>query len=129
MSVEKRVEILRILRGGPMGVREILGTLSRRAGDVIHLIQELETQGLIRAERRPKGRGRPKRLMGVSELGLDYIAAYERLELRPLRGRREDLTRGAEEGLHAKRIYARGFSPFKLMLELNDFVRDIDGHP
>ena len=129
MSVEKRVEILRTLRGGPMGVREILGTLSRRAGDVINLIQELETQGLIRAERGPKGRGRPKRLMAVSELGLDYVSAYERLELRPLRGRREDLARGAEEGLHAKRIYSRGHSPFRLMLELNDFVRDIDGHP
>jgi DNA-binding PadR family transcriptional regulator len=129
MSVEKRVEILRILRGGPMGVRQILGALSRRAGDVIKLIQELETQGLIRAERSPKGRGRPKRLMAVSELGLDYVAAYERLELKPLRGRREDLARGAEEGLRAKRIYSRGLSPFKLMLELNDFVRDIDGHP
>jgi DNA-binding MarR family transcriptional regulator len=129
MSVEKRVEILRILRGGPMGVRELVGSLSRRAGDVVHSVQELEAQGLIRAERGPKGRGRPKRLMAVSELGLDYIAAYERLELRPLRGRREDLIRGAEEGLRAKRLYSRGLSPFRLMLELNDFVRDIDGHP
>lgn len=129
MSVEKRVEILRTLRGGPMGVREILGVLSRRAGDVINSIQELERQGLIRAARGPKGRGRPKRLMEVSELGLDYIAAYERLELRPLRGRREDLIRGAEEGLHARRLQSRGFSTFRLMLELNDFVRDIDGHP
>jgi DNA-binding PadR family transcriptional regulator len=129
MSVEKRVEILRILRGAPMGVREIVSTLSRRTGDVIHLVQEIERQGLVRVERGPKGRGRPKRLMAVSELGLDYIAAYERLELRPLRGRREDLARGAEEGLHAKRLHSRGFSPFRLMLELNEFVRDIDGHP
>ena len=106
-----------------------MGTLSRRTGDVINLIQELETQGLIRAERGPKGRGRPKRLMAVSELGQDYISAYERLELRPLRGRREDLARGAEEGLHARRLQSRGFSTFGLMLELNEFVRDIDGHP
>lgn len=106
-----------------------MGALSHRAGDVINLLQDLESQGLIRAEWGPKGRGRPKRLMGVSELGLDYIAAYERLELRPLRGRRVDLIRGAEEGLHARRLLSRGFSPFGLMLELNDFVRDIDGHP
>jgi len=129
MSVEKRVEILRILRGDPLGVRELVGALSRRAGDIVQSVQELEAQGLIRAKRSPKGRGRPKRLMAVSELGLDYIAAYERLELRPLRGRRDDLIRGAQEGLHAKRLYSRGFSSFRLMLELNDFVRDIDGHP
>lgn len=129
MSVERRVEILRILRGGPMGIREIIGALSRRAGDVIHLIQEMERQGLVKAESSPKGRGRPKRLMEASELGLDYVAAYERLELRPLRGRREDLVRGAEEGLHARRLSSRGLSPFGLMLELNDLVRDIDGHP
>ena len=129
MSVERRVEILRILRGGPMGIREIIGALSRRAGDVIHLIQEMERQGLVKAESSPRGRGRPKRLMEASELGLDYVAAYERLELRPLRGRREDLVRGAEEGLHARRLSSRGLSPFGLMLELNDLVRDIDGHP
>ena len=129
MSVERRVEILRILRGGPMGIREIIGALSRRAGDVIHLIQEMERQGLVKAESSPRGRGRPKRLMEASELGQDYVAAYERLELRPLRGRREDLARGAEEGLHAKRLSSRGLSPFGLMLELNDLVRDIDGHP
>ena len=129
MSVEKRVEILRTLRGGPMGVRELVEALSRRAGDVVHSVQELEAQGLITAERGPRGRGRPKRLLAVSELGLDYITAYDRLELRPLRGRREDLIRGAEEGLHSKRLASRGFSAFRLMLELNDFVRDIDGHP
>lgn len=129
MSVEKRVEILRILKRGPIGVREIVGALSRRAGDIVHSLQEMEAQSLIKAERSPKGRGRPKRLMAVSELGLDYIAAYERLELRPLRGRREDLIRGAEEGLRAKRIYSRGLPTFRLMLELNDFVHDIDGHP
>ena len=90
---------------------------------------EMESQGLVKADSSPKGRGRPKRLMEASELGLDYVAAYERLELRPLRGRRGDLVRGAEEGLRARRLSSRGLSPFRQMLELNDIVRDIDGHP
>jgi len=130
MSVEKRVEILRILEQGTMGVRGLSGALRRRTENVIRSVNELEARGLVSRRRAPtKGKGRPRHLLSTTDLGRDFLRAYDALMLRPLRGRRADMERAAYEGDYARRLASRGFSPFGLLLELNGFVGDIDSPP
>lgn len=123
MSVEIKVKLLKAVNHQPAGVKELARKLNHRPETVISLIEEMEEQGLLekKAEKRST-RGRPKCLIKPTILGEDYISTYDALESKPLRSRKTDLTRAAKDAEYAKRLVARGLSPFHLSLELNSIV-------
>jgi hypothetical protein len=70
-------------------------------------------------------RGRPKKTVISTSLGLDFLETHRVLRAKPLRARREDLERAVRDALYVERLVARGHSSFKLFLELNEIVRNI----
>lgn len=71
-------------------------------------------------------RGRPKKNIVCTSLGLDFLETYSKLRMKPLRARKQDLEHAAKDALYTSRLVANGHSPFKLFMELNTIVRNIN---
>jgi DNA-binding MarR family transcriptional regulator len=122
MDAEVAAEILRAVRS-PRNVSELVASLNRRSEAVVKAIEEMEETGLV--ERRIEkggGRGRPRMLISVTELGRQYLAARSRLEGIPLKATRAGFRRTVEEARYAARLRERGLDPFTLFMELNEYV-------
>lgn len=100
MSFESKAELLRVASQSALGIRELVERLRWKASKVISLLRAMEEEGLIRfRESREERRGRPKRLVEPTPLGLEFLEGYVSLELKPLRSRRVDLERASRDAL------------------------------
>jgi DNA-binding MarR family transcriptional regulator len=122
MDVEVAAEILKVLES-PKSVSELVASLNRRSEAVVKAISEIEEKGLIeRRSLKGTGKGRPRTLVSVTELGRQYLAARSRLEGIPLKATRAGFKRAVDEAHYAARLRERGLDPFALFMELNDYV-------
>ncbi|OGD45688.1 hypothetical protein A3K69_08775 [Candidatus Bathyarchaeota archaeon RBG_16_57_9] len=125
MSAESTAKILTAIQSQSLGVKELVKATRRRSQATVQLIQALRAQGLVIAERRVSGRGRPREVLRVTSLGFEYLEAFARLSGVPLRATEGELRRAVEEARYAGRLAAGGVDTFRAFLELNAFVRAI----
>ncbi|NIO36753.1 hypothetical protein GTO27_03515 [Candidatus Bathyarchaeota archaeon] len=129
MSTDQRARILEAITPVGRGVREMAEELRWAPSHVISLIKKMEDEGLIMEVQsdgaRHSKRGRPKKKMACTPLGLDFIKTHRRLMTKPLRAGKEDLEHAVEDALYAKRLIENGHSPFDLFMELNAIARNI----
>jgi DNA-binding PadR family transcriptional regulator len=126
MSLDDRAELLETVVQSPLGVRELVRKLRWSSSRVIRLLGRMREEGLIELEPvKSVLRGRPKKTVILTPLGLDFLETHRVLRMKPLRARREDFDRAVRDALYAERLVARGHSSFKLFLELNEIVRNI----
>jgi DNA-binding MarR family transcriptional regulator len=126
MSLDDRAELLETVAQTPLGVRELIRKLRWNPSRVTRLLDRMREEGLI--ELRPVKnavRGRPKKTVVSTSLGLDFLETHRKLRAKPLRARKEDFERAVKDALYAEKVAARGQSPFKMFLELNEIVRNI----
>lgn len=110
----------------PCGVREIIQKLRWQPSFVISLLKKMNMEKLVEAEyTHTNKRGRPKKNLICTPLGLEFLEDYKRLKMKPIRARKEDLEHATKDALYAKRLVANGHSPFRLFMELNTFVHNI----
>ncbi len=115
--------LLRLSSEGRTGVLELAKELRIGPSRLIGLIAEAREEGLLDVGEVRTGRaGRPKRRVRMTALGMEYLRACEALKLKALRSRRADLRRAAADAKYAKRLAARGVSPYELFLELNELA-------
>ncbi len=129
MSLENKAQILDAVTSSTSvtcGIRDIVQNLKWKTSRIIALSKEMSEERLIefRTIKSPI-RGRPKKAIVVTNLGLDFLETYRMLGTKPLRARKQDLERAAKDALHTERLIERGHQPFKLFLELNEIVRNI----
>lgn len=128
MSLDERVQMLNVVAQTEHGVRELIQKLRWKPSRVISLLEQMKDEGLIELQKnsaRNSKRGRPKKIMTCTSLGYEFLEAYRRLRMKPLRARREDLEHAVEDALYTERLVANGHSPFKLFMELNTIVHNI----
>jgi DNA-binding PadR family transcriptional regulator len=126
MSLEKRAQLLHAIAQNPCGVREIIQKLRWQPSFVISLLKKMNAEKLVEAEyTHTNKRGRPKKTVACTALGLEFLEDYKRLKMKPIRSKKEDLERATKDALYAKRLVAAGHSPFRLFMELNTFVHNI----
>lgn len=129
MSLEQKAQILEAIMRAPCGVRNLVQILRLRATRSILLLKEMEEEGLVESrDAASSKRGRPKRLVTCTPLGSEFLEAYKRMRMKPLRARRADLDRAVKDALYAQRLVARGHSAFTLFMELNTIVSNIKIH-
>ena len=126
MSLEQKAQIIRAAASGLYGVRDLAKRLRWRPSSLVSLLRELQEERLIdfSVARKPS-RGRPKRSVVCTPLGLDLLKAYGRLEMMPLRARKADLERAVKDALYTQRLVDSGHSSFRLFMELNTIVCSI----
>ena len=126
MSLEQRARILEITTSSPCGVREIVHLLKLKTSNVISLLRKMNEEQLIeiRFAADPK-KGRPKKCITTAPLGCDFLEAYKKLNMKPLRARKQDLNHAAKDAMYASRLVESGHSPFQVFMELNMIARNI----
>ena len=128
MPVDERAQILNVVAPTEYGVREVIQKLRWKPSRVIFLLEQMKDEGLIELQKNSahnSRRGRPKKIMACTPLGYEFLDAYRRLKMKPLRARREDLEHAVEDALYTERLVANGHSPFKLFVELNTIAHNI----
>jgi hypothetical protein len=124
MSIEMKAELLKTINPNLLGIRDLSKALRTRPQKVIILVNEMEDEGLVRRIiEKKKTKGRPKTIVQATSLGLDFLKAYHKLELKPLRSKKTDLQRARKDAEYVKRLISRNKSPHKYFLELNSIVR------
>ena len=124
MSLEVEVQVLSIVKKYPVGVRELSKIMRRRTQTVVSTIKMMNAAGLV--DVRPeetRRRGRPRQIVKATMLGDDYLEAYNRLRIKPLRSNRNDLEKAKRDAEYVNRLVARGKEPYDAFLELNSLVR------
>jgi DNA-binding PadR family transcriptional regulator len=124
MSLEVEAQVLSIVKKYPVGVRELSKIMRRRTQTVVSTIKMMNAAGLV--DVRPeetRRRGRPRQIVKATMLGDDYLEAYNRLRIMPLRSNRNDLEKAKRDAEYVNRLVARGKVPYDAFLELNRLVR------
>ena len=126
MSLDQRAHILNTVTSAPCGVRELIQKLRWRSSHVISLLKKMKDERLIELQcARTRKRGRPKKNITCTPLGLAFLETHKKLQTKPLRARKEDLEHAVKDALYTERLAANGHSPFKLFMELNTIAHNI----
>jgi len=126
MSLEQKAHILEAAESHPCGIRDLARTLKLKTSTVISLSRKMNEESLIEFQKvKHSSRGRPKKNIVCTSLGLDFLETYRKLKMKPLRARKTDLEHAVKDALCTDRLVARGYSPFKILTELNAIVRNI----
>ncbi len=126
MSLEQKARILEAVQLASCGIRELTKALKWRTSSVVFLSRKMNEERLIEFRTvKQENRGRPKKTMVITSLGLDFLETYRKLETTPLRARKQDLDHAVKDALFTQRLISRGHSPFKTFMELNTIVRNI----
>jgi DNA-binding PadR family transcriptional regulator len=126
MSLDQRAHILNTVKSAPCGVRELIQKLRWRNSHVISLLEKMKDERLIELQSsHTQERGRPKKNIACTPLGLAFLETHKKLQIQPLRARKEDLEHAVKDALYAERLAANGHSPFRLFMELNTIAHNI----
>jgi len=127
MSLEKEAQFLEAAVSAPCGLRDLARTLKWKTSTVISLSKKMNEERLIQFQKvKHSRRGRPKKNIVCTSLGLDFLETYGKLKMKPLRARKTDLEHAVKDALYTERLIARGHQPFKLFMELNEIARNIN---
>lgn len=126
MSLEQRAQILEAITSTTCGVRDLVQLLKWKTSNVISLLRKMNEEQLIALQQVTYSkRGRPKKNIACTPLGLEFLETYKRLKMKPLRARKEDLEHAVRDALYTSRLVENGHSPFKIFMELNMIARNI----
>jgi len=126
VSLEQKAEILHAAASGACGIRDLVHKLGWKTATIVSLSRKMGEERLIEFQAvRHIGRGRPKKGIVCSALGLDFLETYKKLGLKRLRARKADLERAVKDASYTQRLVENGHAPFELFMELNAIVRSV----
>jgi len=126
MSLEQKAQILEVATSAPSGIRDLGRALKCKTSTTISLSKKMAEERLIEFQMvKSSKRGRPKKNIVCTPLGLDFLETYRKLKTKPLRAGKQDLEHAVKDALYTQRLVNRGHSPFKTFMELNTIVRNI----
>jgi DNA-binding MarR family transcriptional regulator len=126
MSLDQRAQILEAAVSTAYGVRDLVHVLKWKSSNVVSLLREMNKERLIDLRQATHSRrGRPKKNIICTPLGLEFLETHRKLKMKPLRARKEDLEHAVRDASHASRLVANGHSPFQIFMELNTIARNI----
>ena len=126
MSLEQKAQFLQAVVSGAVGVRDLVHKLRWKTSTVVSLARKMNEEKLIEFQAVwHAGRGRPKKGIVCTVLGLDFLETYRKLDLKGLRARKADLKRAVEDAVYTQRLVENGHVPFELFMELNAIVCSI----
>ena len=127
MSLDQKAQILKAAVSTTCGVRDLVQMLEWKTSKVISLLKEMNKEKLIDLQQVTYSRrGRPKKNIICTQLGFEFLETYRKLEMKPLRARKEDLEHAVKDASYTSRLVANGHSPFQIFMELNTIAHNIN---
>ena len=126
MSLDKRAQILTAITSTTYCVRDLAQALKWKTSNVVSLLKKMNEEQLITLQQVAHSkRGRPKKSVTCTPLGFEFLEAYKKLKMTPLKARKEDLNHAAKDAAFANKLVANGHSPFQIFMELNMIAHNI----
>jgi len=126
MSLGQKAQFLQVAASGVGSIRDLVHKLRWKTSTIVSLSKEMSEERLIEFQAvRHAGRGRPKKSIACTTLGLDFLETYRKLDLKRLRARKTDLERAVKDASYTQRLVENGHAPFELFMELNAIVCSI----
>jgi DNA-binding PadR family transcriptional regulator len=126
MSLEQKSQILQVAASRACGIRDLAHKLRWKTSTVVSLTKKMNEEKLIEFQAvRHTSRGRPKKGVACTPLGLEFLNTYRKLTMTPLKATKADLEHAARDASYTQRLVENGHSPFELFMELNSIVRNI----
>jgi hypothetical protein len=126
MYYEQKAQVIEEAASAQCGVRDAVQMLPCKTARAVSLLKEMEQERLIELKQVASSRrGRPKKIIVCTPLGLEFLEAYRRVRVKPLRSRKVDLEHAVQDARYVERLVARNLSPFKLFMELNMIASNI----
>lgn len=89
------------------------------------MVKKMSVMGLVDVKpEKTHRRGRPRQVARTTVLGDDFLEAFNKLKIKPLRSNRNDLVKAKRDAEYVNRLIKRGKEPYDAFLELNRLVRD-----
>jgi DNA-binding PadR family transcriptional regulator len=130
--MDQRAQILETVLPAERGIREVIRELRWAPSRIVALLRKMEDEGLIfwveNNGTQPSmcaRKGRPKKIMACTPLGIEFLETYEKLKIKLLRARKEDLEHATRDARYTERLVTAGHPPFQLFMELNNIVNNI----
>jgi len=127
MALEQRAKVLQVITSRVCGVRDIVQLLKTKTSNTVSLLQKMEEEKLIEVQlTKVSKKGRPKKCISASSLGIDFLDSYKKLNLKRLKARKPDLEHATKDAMYARRLAENGHSTFQVFMELNTIARNIE---
>lgn len=126
MSLDQRAQLLETVIFTNCGVRDLVQALEWKTSIVISLIRKMNEEKLIDLQQAISSkRGRPKKNIICTPLGIEFLETYRELKMKPLKAKKEDLEHAVRDAAYTGRLVANGHSPFQIFMELNTIAHNI----
>jgi DNA-binding PadR family transcriptional regulator len=122
---DPEMQLLELCSRRQLGVREILRVLGGSHTGNMRLIQELHRSGSLELVRSPKGRGRPKKIVTLSPLGVAILDKLRSIHKMMIKMNSNDIHTAVEQLRLRNRIIDSGVDPYERFIEMNEIALNI----
>ena len=108
------------------GVRDLIAATGWKPSRVLDMLEKLEREGLVQCEQEaPHGRGRPRKLIRLTELGRKFLASFRDCNRLRLRTGPSDVSRAVRQARDVEELVKSGRSPYQMLWEIDEIVRAV----
>lgn len=119
------MRLLELCSKRQLGIREVLSVLGGSHTSKTRLIKELERFGILELKQSPNGRGRPKKLVTLSPLGIMLLENLHAINGMMIKMNDNDIRSALEQLRLRNRIIDSGIDPYERFIEMNEIALNI----
>jgi DNA-binding MarR family transcriptional regulator len=119
------MQLLELCSKKQLGIREILSILGGSRTSKLRLIKELERSGSLELTQCPNGRGRPKKIVTLSPLGIMMLENLKSINDMMIKMNENDMLTVLEQLRLRNKIIDSGIDPYERFIEMNEIALNI----
>jgi len=124
--LDEKATILNAISSHPCGVRELVEKLHWKTQRVVSLLKTMGEEGFIEfQENATSTRGRPKKLVVASTLGVELLETFEKCRRKAIQINYNDVKSAVYQANLAKKLEGSNVSPFQRFWELTSLALKI----
>ncbi len=123
--LEPELRLLELCHNNHRGIRETLSALGGCHTSSMELVKELERSGVLEFKYCRNGRGRPKKIVMLSQLGILILEKLRSADQLMIKVNSNDIRSSAAQIRLRNRIVDSGIDPYDKFIEMNELAVSI----
>mgnify|MGYP001083204436 CR=1 FL=1 len=117
--LDLEIQLLEFCHNNRCGIREILDSLGGSHTSRMRLIEEFEQAGVLESVQSPNGRGRPRRIVALSPLGVMVLDKLRSTNRMLIKINANDIRHVKEQLKLRNKLLDAGIDPYDRFMEMN----------
>lgn len=123
------IHVLKTCAENTYTTRELLRALRQNHNKSYQALKELRNSGFIRFLVQDSRRGRPPRTVALTQLGIEYLTGYAKLQAKRIRLSDSDIRKAIELANLTESLVESTINPYDRLLEMNEIALSIRSPP